>query len=269
VGRTVSFTPHGLIVDMDGVLYRGNRPLPGLRDFFAALCCRPFRLVTNNSLVSPQDCSRKLAAMGVAVAPSAILTVSEATGRYLAAQYPAGSRCQVLGSTALRAAVAAAGLVLVSAAAEVVVAGLDTGLSYPALAEAVRALAAGAGLVATSLDPVLLTEDGPAPGAGAVVAALRACVPTAPVCVGKPSPAMFSQAVSQLALPAADVLVVGDSLASDIAGGRSVGARTALLLTGLSSRADVRQPDRPDLVMDGLPELSAFLRGAWQRGGVR
>jgi len=265
----VTFIPRGLIVDMDGVLYRGNRPLPGLGEFFAALGCRPFLLVTNNSLVSAQDCSRKLAAMGVAVPPSAILTVSDATGRYLAARYPAGSRCQVLGSTALRAAVAAAGLVLVSAAADVVVTGLDTGLSYPALAEAVRALAAGAGFVATSFDPVLLTEDGVAPGAGAVVAALRACVPAIPVCVGKPSPAMFDQAASQLGLPARDVLVVGDSLASDIAGGRAAGARTALLLTGVSGQADVCSPHRPDLVMDGLPELSAFLHTGWQPGGIR
>ena len=265
----MSFTPRGLIVDMDGVLYRGNVPLPGLRDFFAALGCCPFLLVTNNSLVTPQDCSRKMAAMGVAVPPSAILTVSEATGRYLAAAYPPGSRCQVLGSAALRAAVAAAGLVLVSAAADVVVTGLDNGLNYPALAEAVRALAAGAGFVATSFDPLLLTEDGVAPGAGAVVAALRACVPTAPVCVGKPGPAMFTQAASQLGLPLSDVLVIGDSLTSDIAGGRAAGARTVLVLTGVSGRADVCQPDRPDLVMDGLPELSAFLRANWQRDGIR
>jgi len=265
----MSFTPRGLIVDMDGVLYRGNRPLPGLREFFTALGCRPFLLITNNSLVSAQDCSRKLAAMGVAVPPSAILTVSDATGRYLAAEYPAGSRCQVLGSAALRAAVAAAGMVLVSTAADVVVTGLDTGLSYPALAEAVRALAAGAGFVATSFDPVLLTEDGIAPGTGAVVAALRACVPAVPVCVGKPHPAMFGQAATQLGLPASDVLVVGDSLASDIAGGRAAGARTALLLTGVSGRADVCQPHRPDLVMDGLPALSAFLRASWQRDGLR
>jgi 4-nitrophenyl phosphatase len=228
----VSFSPRGLIVDMDGVLYRGDRPLPGLGEFFAMLATRPFVLVTNNSLLTAADCQAKLETMGVRVPAAAILTVSGATGRCLAARFPAGGRAQVLGSPALRAAVTGAGLTVVPSAADVVVAGLDTGVSYQSLAAAVRAIGAGAAFVATSLDPVLLTTDGIAPGAGAMVAAIRACVDADPVCVGKPSPEMFRLAAGQLALPMAEILVAGDNAASDIAGGAAAGARTALLLSG-------------------------------------
>jgi 4-nitrophenyl phosphatase len=266
--------PRGLILDMDGVLYRGDRPLPGLRDFFAVAAARPYLLVTNNSLVTRQDCQAKLWRMGVRVPATAICTVSDAVGAYLAAGVPPGSRALVLGSGALRAAVAGARLRLVDspdrdpagssarALADVVVVGLDTALSYGALAEAVRSVAAGARFVATSLDPVLLTEEGIAPGAGAIVAAITACVGREPVCVGKPGPAMFALAAARLGLAAGEILVVGDSLAADIAGGSAAGARTALLLSGVSGRDDP-SPHRPDLVLDGLPQLSAFLAEAW------
>jgi 4-nitrophenyl phosphatase len=260
-------------VDMDGVLYRGERPLPGLLEFFAVASARPYLLVTNNSLVSRHDCQAKLRRMGVRVPATAICTVSDAVGAYIAAELPPGSRALVLGSAALRSAVTAAGLSLAGrpepgrspapAPADVVVVGLDTQLSYAVLAEAVRSVAAGARFVATSLDPVLLTEEGIAPGAGAIVAAIAACARTEPVCVGKPGPAMFAMAAARLGLAAEDILVVGDSLAADIAGGSTAGARTALLLSGVSGRDDP-SPHRPDLVLDGLPQLSAFLVRAWR-----
>jgi HAD superfamily hydrolase (TIGR01450 family) len=265
--------PRGLIVDMDGVLYRGERPLPGLREFFAVAAARPHVLVTNNSLVTREDCQAKLRRMGVEVPADAIWTVSDAAGAYLAAEFPPGGRALVLGGAALRAAVTKAGLSLAGrpgaghspapAPADVVVVGLDQQLSYAALAGAVRSVAAGARFVAASLDPVLLTEEGIAPATGAIVAAIAACVHTEPVCVGKPSPAMFAMAAARLGLAAEDILVVGDSLAADIAGGRAAGAQTALLLSGVSGRDDP-SPHRPDLVLDGLPQLSAFLTQAWR-----
>jgi 4-nitrophenyl phosphatase len=257
------FFAKGLIVDMDGVLYRGERALPGLVEFFEVAHSRPFVLLTNNSTVSGPELEAKLARMGVRVPVTAILTVSEATGRYLKETFPPGSRAQVLGSTALKTAVAAAGMTLVPRHGDVVVVGLDAALSYEALAEAVRSVAAGAGFVATSLDCVLLTEEGIAPASGSIVAAIRACVESVPVCVGKPSPAMFQMAAAQLGLRPEDTLVVGDNLGSDIAGGKSVGARTALLLSGVSAPSGQDEIE-PDLVLAGLPELSECLVRAWE-----
>jgi 4-nitrophenyl phosphatase len=258
--------PRGLIVDMDGVLYRGERAMPGLRDFFSLLAGRPFVLLTNNSTVSALDCAAKLGRMGVGVPASAILTVADATSRYLAGSCRSGSSARVFGSPAVKEAVARAGLELVAegSEAEVVVMGLDPTFTYAALAEVVRLVAGGAALVATSLDPVLLTEDGLLPGTGALVAAVRACVKATPVCVGKPSPAMFAMASSLIGVPPAESLVVGDNLASDIAGGAAAGALTALLLSGVTSAdGDGTGEVRPDFVFAGLPELSGFLRRAW------
>jgi 4-nitrophenyl phosphatase len=278
----VNRAPRGLIIDMDGVLYRGELPMPGLRDFFSLIAHHPFVLVTNNSTVSAVDCTEKLGRMGVEVPTEAVLTVSDATSRYLAGVVPQIRRALVLGSPALKAAVALAGVVLVpeGSGADVVVIGLDRTFSYASLSHAVRLVEEGSALVATSLDCVLLTEGGVVPGAGALVAAVRACVDVAPVCVGKPSAAMFEMATSQLGVPAAETLVIGDNLASDIAGGAAAGARTALLLSGITAaESDVaigpgsagdreagarRATDvRPDVVFPGLPELSAFLRESW------
>jgi 4-nitrophenyl phosphatase len=270
----VKRAPLGLIIDMDGVLYRGERPMPGLQDFFSLIRKRPFVLLTNNSTLSGQDCAEKLGRMGVEVPVPAILTVSDATSRYLIEVAPPGGRALVLGSPALKAAVARADLTLVpeGSAADVVVIGLDRTFSYRALSHAVRLVGEGAAFVATSLDPVLLTEEGVVPGTGALVAAVRACVDAEPVCIGKPSAAMFEIATSLLGVPAGDSLVVGDSLASDIAGGAAAGTRTALLLSGVTSiDADFASGSaggvRPDLVFPGLPELSAFLAESWARSG--
>jgi 4-nitrophenyl phosphatase len=258
------FSPEGLILDMDGVLYRGDCPLPGLVEFFEIARSHPFVLLTNNSTVSARDLETKLAKMGVQVPLGAILTVSEATGRHLAETFAPGSRALVLGGVELRRAVVAAGMTLVTTQADVVVVGLDAALTYETLAEAVRSVSVGAGLVATSFDTVLLTGRGITPASGAIVAAIRACVDAVPVCIGKPSASMFQMAARQLGLPAQATLVVGDNIRSDIAGGKAVGAWTALLLSGVSAPASSDQL-QPDLVLAGLPELSTFLGRAWER----
>jgi 4-nitrophenyl phosphatase len=256
--------PGGLIVDMDGVLYRGESPMPGLSDFFAVVHDHPYVLVTNNSTVSAADCAAKLERMGVDVAETAVLTVSEATARYLVSALPAGGRALVLGSPALKQAVAREGVEMGGDEVEAVVVGLDVTFDYAALAKAATMINRGAAFVATSLDPVLLTEDGTVPGTGALVAAICACVRASPVCVGKPSPAMFEVAASALGLPPADTLVIGDNLRSDIGGGAAVGARTALLLSGVTLE-DEAADGVPDFVFEGLPALTAFLVEAWAR----
>ena len=95
-----------LIIDMDGVLYTGNKPMPGLQEFFAFLRERsiPFILATNNSTRTPQEYVKKLAGMGVKVSPSEILVSGQAAARYLAREYPHGTRVHVFGMPALKQA---------------------------------------------------------------------------------------------------------------------------------------------------------------------
>ncbi len=106
--------PPGLIVDMDGVLYRGERPMPGLEGFFSLIDGHPFALLTNNSTLSAADCAEKLGRMGVNVREAAIVTVSDATSRYLKSMVPPGGQAFVLGSPALKVAVVLAGLDIVA-----------------------------------------------------------------------------------------------------------------------------------------------------------
>jgi len=247
---------------MDGVLYRGEEPMPGLVEFFELARGHPFALITNNSTVTALDCEKKLARMGVNVPAAAVLTVSDTTARYLSGARLPGRRALVIGSPVLKDAVAGAGMELVGSSADVVVIGLDTQLTYATLAEAVRSITKGAAFVATSFDAVLLTEEGNAPGSGAIVAAVQACVATTPLCIGKPSAAMFETAAELLGLRTDETLVVGDNLGSDIAGGAGVGARTALLLSGVAD-APVPGGPRPDFVFAGLPALTEFLRSMW------
>ena len=171
-----------------------------------------------------------------------------------------GRRALVLGSPVLKDAIAGAGMELVGSLADVVVIGLDTHLTYATLAEAVRSIAKGAAFVATSFDPVLLTEEGTAPGSGAIVAAVQACVAATPVCVGKPSAAMFETAAPPR-LAARPDAGSGGKPRFGIAGGAAVGARTALLLSGVADAPASERPS-PDFVFAGLPALTEFLRGS-------
>jgi 4-nitrophenyl phosphatase len=267
VGAVVPVTGHwapdGLIIDMDGVLYRGDAALPGLAEFIAATTAWPRVLLTNNSVVSAAACAAKLRRLGVAVPEREILTVSAAVACYLADGYPPGTPVYVIGEQPLRDAVQDAGLSEAGAGdCAAVVVGLDRELRYAQLTTAVALLRAGRPLIAASLDPVLLTADGALPATGATVAALRACTDAEPVCVGKPSARFFEAAIARLGVPAGRVLTVGDSMTADIAGGQAAGTRTALMLSGVTSAA--RLPElsgpRPDYVFGSLPELTGFLR---------
>jgi 4-nitrophenyl phosphatase len=254
-----NWRPAGLIVDMDGVLYRGSTPLDGLAEFVAASAAWPRVLLTNNSTVCAADCVRKLEDLGVTIPEKQILTVSAAMAGHLLAALGPEASVYVIGERPLRDAIAGAGLVPGGRRPAAVVVGLDRELRYAQLAEATRLLRAGCPLIVTSLDPVLLTADGAVPGAGAIVAALRASSGAEPVCVGKPEAPFFQAALARLGLHAGRVLVIGDSLAADIAGGRAAGARTALMLSGVTTEVP-RDGPHPDYVFGSLPALTLSLQ---------
>jgi len=239
-----------LIIDMDGVLYFGNRPAPGLTEFIAALDDYRYCCLTNNSRVSAFDCAERLAAMDVHVPAERIIPVADAVRAYLADNHK-GETAYVIGSERLREAVAAAGVSIVDRA-DVVVVGLDLDLRYEQLATATRALRTGAPLIVANRDPHFITEDAVLPGTGAIVAALVTATPDAQIVnVGKPNPTMFALALNRLGVDGNEAVVVGDTVTSDIAGGKAIGARTVLISGATSAE--------PDHVVSGLPELTALL----------
>lgn len=261
-----------LLLDMDGVLCFGRQPAPGLARFLDAIAGRRYLCVTNNSTQTAAEVARRFAAMGVELPAERVLTVSEVLRDHLAATCRPDDRACVLGAGPVAAAVAEAGLPVDPARATVVVVGLDLTARLADLGPAIDALRRGARLVAANDDPVMLTEAGLLPGTGAVVAALRATVdrPTAgPVeYVGKPSVVMFRRALARLGVGADQAVVVGDSLASDIAGGAGVGAGTVLLTWGVTPPHAPLEP-MPDLVLPSLDALTDAIEESDLHTGVR
>lgn len=256
-------TVQAAVIDMDGVLWRGAQPMPGLTDFFAFLRAAdiPFTLATNNASKTPETYVARLASYGVAIGRGEVLTSSLAAADYLRTRHAPGTPVFVVGGEGLRAAVRGAGFALVERThqpATVVVAGIDFELTYDKLADAAVHIQRGAEFVGTNPDPTYPSEHGLLPGAGTILAAIERCTGVRPVIVGKPEPPMFAMAAARLGLAAARIAMIGDRLDTDILGGHRAGMRTVHLATGVDDAAAVaRSSLRPDAAFPGLPELTA------------
>src|SRR3954447_8240176 len=257
-----------VILDMDGVIYRGESALPGAAELFPALQRAKVSviLMTNNSTRTAVGYRQKLGQMGIAVPDAVpILTSAAATARWLHEQAPEGGGVYIVGAADLaKVVLEQRGFRLDAEAPDFVVVGLDTEVTYAKLRTASLAIMRGARFVATNVDASLPMEGGELwPGAGAIVAAIQTTVGRAPdVVLGKPEPTMYFQALESLGLSPDEVLAVGDRVETDILGGKRAGLPTALVLTGITRRDEVPNlpPDlRPDYVFNTLEELRAFV----------
>ena len=251
----------GVVSDMDGVLWRGADILPGAVEFFAMLRRQgiPFIIASNNSSRSPADYVAKIEKAGLGpVTEAEIVTSATTTADYLANHYPAGTRVHVLGGDGLRGLVAAAGFPQALDEADVVVAGLDFDLTYDKLRRAALLIRAGADFIGTNDDVTFPAAEGLIPGAGSLLAALRAATDREPLVMGKPGRAMFDTALRLLGTPSEQTLMIGDRLNTDIAGAQTVGFRTALVLSGVSTREESAAASAPpDAVFADLAALGA------------
>jgi 4-nitrophenyl phosphatase len=256
-----------LLIDMDGVLWRGKAPLPGLTDFFRLLRDRPlaFRLVTNNAGKTPDQYVDKLAALGVQVTPDEILTSAIATAQYLAAHAP-GALVYVIGTDGLRQALLGHGLRLSSGDhADYVVVGWDQELTFRKLADATLLIRAGAKFIGTNPDVTWPDEQVLLPGNGATLAYLQASTSVAPLIIGKPERPMFDAALAALGADPPHAAMLGDRLETDILGGQNAGLRGILVLTGATDRAALdASPVQPDWVFDSIQDLTRAWTGLSQ-----
>ncbi len=224
----------GVVLDLDGVCYRGTDPIPGADRTVAALRDRGIGIsfATNNSTRTPDDVASQLIALGITAEPREIVTSSSATAALLS---PA-ARCVIIGMSGLRSELAAHGCVEVTdpATADAVVVGLDRDLTYAKLERATSALMAGARYIGTNADASFPEADGRiSPGAGAILAALSRATGREPEIAGKPERPLFETAAARL--PAGAVLMVGDRIDTDIVGAQRMGWDTALVLSGVTS----------------------------------
>ncbi|MCC6316007.1 MAG: HAD-IIA family hydrolase [Thermomicrobiales bacterium] len=256
------------VFDMDGVLYRGSLPLPGVAELLDALALRGrgVMLATNNSTATAASYVAKLAKMGIVVAEDAILTSALATRDYLRQTLPAGSGVFVVGSPALREQLFTdSDFYPVQYGEEqpaAVVVGMDTGFDYAKLSAAMVAIRGGARFIATNTDATLPIETGFVPGAGSIVAAVATASGRDPLVIGKPETPMLEMALARLRASPAQAVMIGDRLETDILAGARAGMTTVLVLTGASTRDEIASaPARPDLVANDLPALTSALIG--------
>ena len=250
-----------LLIDMDGVLYRGDTPMPRLQEFMAFLRDTPvpFMMITNNSTRTPQQYADKLAGMGVRISPDEVLTSGQATARFLARDYPPGTRVHVFGQDSLRQAIEAEGFVLADQDVAVVVASMDRQVTYEKIKRATLLIRGGARFVATNLDPTSPGEEGLLPGTGSLIAALTTASETQPLAVGKPERTMFELALDALGARAETTAILGDRVDTDLAGGRRAGCKTIGVLSGSSNRAEM-EAFGSDFIFE---DIAALLQ-AWQ-----
>jgi len=262
-------TIKNLIIDMDGVLWRGETPMPGLIAFFDTLRAKQINYVmaTNNGTKTAAMYTDKLARFGVKVNPDRILTVAEATAVYLAERHPPGTSIYVLGSQGLRDAHTAVGFQIVTAeqvkngaSAQVVVGGLHFDFTYETLAMGALLVERGAQFVVTDLDSTHPTEAGTLPGGGAILSIIITTTGVAPVSIGKPGPILFESALKRLGGRPDNTAMIGDRLGTDIAGGNAVGLYTILVLSGLSTADDVATGDiKPDAILKDITQVAQSL----------
>jgi len=261
-----------LIIDMDGVLWEGGKPLAGLNDFFFKLreISMPFILATNNASLTQSQYVEKFESFGVTVSEDEILTSSMATARFLDQYQPVDKRrAFVIGEEGLRQPLRDYGFTLtdlyqvdqpekgiVNEGADIVVSGLDRQLTWDKLATATLNLNAGAAFYATNSDTSLPTELGVVMGNGGTLAALEAVTGIKPVSIGKPEPILYQQALEKLGTTADNTVAIGDRLDTDILGAVNAGMRSLLVLTGISSVSDIDEVDyEPTWIMQDLFEI--------------
>lgn len=252
----------GFLIDMDGVIYRGNELIPGANAFIQQLTENeiPFLFLTNNSQRTRLDVVMKLRRMGIDVEEHHVFTCAMATARFLASQKPAGT-AYVIGEGGLLNALHQNGYAVVDKSPDYVVVGEGRTLTLEMVETAVQMVLDGARLIATNLDPNCPTQTGTRPGCGAIVSLLEVATGLKAFSVGKPSPVMMRTARKQLGLATSETIMIGDTMETDILGGAQMGYRTVLVLSGGTRLGDLeRFAYRPDVIVDSIADLCGATR---------
>ena len=251
-----------LLVDLDGVVYRGSEPVPGVAAVLAARAAAGDDVVyvTNNSMHYRADYVTRLAAMGAPITPDTVVSSARATALHITRHEPGIRRVLVLGAGGLERELRDVGLDVVTAgyaatrmhqegvdgvaaagSPDAVVTGLDPNLTYLRLAAAADCVRAGARFIATNRDPVYPTERGLRPGAGSMAAAVEAASGVTPLSIGKPSPRLLELAAEAVGRDVREAIMIGDGIGTDLAAARAIGARCVFMLTGVTTRDEVER----------------------------
>ncbi len=251
-----------LILDMDGVVWKGDAPIGDLSSTFARIRERGLKFVfaTNNGTKTPEEYQQKLADLGVDIEPSQVVTSAMGIAFMLERKFPRGTKIFMIGEDGIRVALEEKGFEILSVEnapeAQAVVMGIDHGINFEKVAEATLLVRAGIPFYTTNTDRTFPTPRGEIPGSGAWISVITTATGVEPIIAGKPFPYLMELSLERLGTKKEETLVVGDRLETDIAAGQGVGCPTALVLSGISTKeqADAWRPS-PDIIAESLSEL--------------
>ncbi len=250
-------TKKGFICDMDGVIYHGNRLLPGVPEFVDWLYKedKNFLFLTNSSERSPMELKEKLGRLGLEIDKSHFYTSALATAKFLNEQSP-NSSAFVIGEPGLLNALYEVGITMNDIDPEYVVVGETRSYNYESILTAVKLVQKGAKLIGTNPDLTGPAEEGIIPACRAFVAPIELATGKDAYYVGKPNPLMMRKGIKRLGVHSGETFIIGDRMDTDIIAGIESGLETILVLSGVSSRETVGQfPYRPDHIVTGIDEI--------------
>lgn len=249
------------LIDMDGVLVKGNIPIPGANEFIEKLkeTNRKFLVLTNNPKYTPTDLSHRLKIIGLNIPPENIFTSAMAVGMFLKIQKPKGTAF-VLGESGLISAVHDAGYIITEYNPDYVILGETSNYNFEQITLAIRLIKNGAKFIATNPDPLGPTESGFVPACGAMAALIERATGIAPFFIGKPNPFMMRSAMNYLGVHSENTVIVGDRMDTDIVAGVQTGIETILVLSGVTKIEDIeRYPYTPTKIVNSVKDLIPIL----------
>ena len=257
----------GFICDMDGVIYHGNRLLPGVKEFVDWLYAekKHFLFLTNSSERSPKELQQKLGRMGLEVDESHFYTSAQATARFIRSQAP-GCSAYVVGGAGLIMALHDEGITMNDVDPDYVIIGEGNTYNYENILKAVRLVMRGAKLIGTNSDLTGPSEDGIVPACRAMISPIELATGKTAYFIGKPNPLMMRTGLRRretiLGVHSEEAVMIGDRMDTDIVAGIETGLDTVLVLSGVTDRNDIKKfPYRPRLVLNGVGEIPAAAAG--------
>ncbi len=250
----------GFICDMDGVIYHGNKLLPGAESFIDWLehGNKQYVFLTNSSERSPRELQQKLARLGLVVNEEHFYTSALATASFLSTQKPNGS-AYVIGEPGLVGALYDHGFSMNDVNPDYVVVGETHSYNFEKITKAIHLVISGARLIGTNPDLTGPVENGIVPATRALLAPIELATGKSAYYIGKPNPLMMRQALKKLGTKPEDTAIIGDRMDTDIIAGIESEIETVLVLSGVTSSEDISQyPYRPHHVLNGVGDIAAL-----------
>jgi len=247
----------GFIIDMDGVIYHGNKLLPGVNDFLKWLeeSQKKYLFLTNSSERTPKELHEKLKRLGITVGEDHFYTSALGTAGFLASQNPNGS-AYIIGDAGLIHALYSVGYTINNVNPDYVVVGDTHGYNFEMIEKAVNLVLQGARLIGTNPDVSGPVENGITPSTKALIAPIEIATGKKAYYIGKPNPLMMRIALKKLGIRREDAIVIGDRMDTDVRCGLESELDTVLVLSGITARQEIDNfPYQPRYVLNGVIDL--------------